>query len=223
MSRARQAAVLYAAAGAVDVLAAGARKEQVRWAAKPLLMPLLALYAVAACRERRRRVSRRLLLALALAWAGDVALRFRGTAALATGATLFLAAYGVYAAEFVRRDARGRRAQGRVRWLAPVGYGALTGAVLARLWPGLRATGLAVPLSGYAMLVAAMAAAATTQGGRVAAGAALLLVSDALLGADLAGERAGGPAWVMATYLLGQGLVVSGWPDCHNLPQAGRA
>ncbi|MCW6010662.1 hypothetical protein K1W54_39845 [Micromonospora sp. CPCC 205371] len=207
MSHARRAAVLYAAVGAVDVLAAGARKERVRWVAKPLLMPLLALYAIAACRERGRRVSRRLLVALALAWAGDVALRFRGTAALAAGAALFCAAYSVYTAEFARRGA------GRVRWLAPVGYGTLTGVVLARLWPGLRATGLAVPLSGYAMLLAGMAAAATTQGARVGAGAALLLLSDALLGADLAGARAGGPAWVMATYLLGQGLVVNGWLD----------
>lgn len=205
--------MLYAAAGAVDVLAAGARKESVRWAAKPLLMPLLALYAVAACRERGRRVSRRLLVALALAWAGDVALRFRGTAALATGVALFFAAYAVYAAEFVRRSAQGWRARGRSLWPALAGYGAVTGFALARLWPGLRATGLAGPLSAYSMLLAGMAAAATTQGARVAAGASLLLLSDALLGADLAGARAGGPAWVMATYLLGQGLVVSGWPD----------
>jgi uncharacterized membrane protein YhhN len=208
VSRARQAAVLYAAAGAVDVLAAGARKESVRWAAKPLLMPLLALYAVAACRERGRRVSRRLLVALALAWAGDVALRFRGTAALATGVALFFAAYSVYAAEFLRRGALRRSL-----WPALAGYGAVTGFALARLWPGLRATGLAGPLSAYSMLLAGMAAAATTQGARVGAGASLLLLSDALLGADLAGARAGGPAWVMATYLLGQGLVVSGWPD----------
>jgi uncharacterized membrane protein YhhN len=211
LSHSRRAAALYAAVGAVDVLAAGARGERVRWVAKPLLMPLLALYAIAACRERGRRVSRRLLVALALAWAGDVALRFRGTAALAAGAALFFAAYAIYAAEFTRRGGR------RIGWVAPAGYGTLTGFVLARLWPGLRATGLAVPLSAYSMLLTAMAAAATTQGARVGAGAGLLLVSDALLisdrlGADLAGTRAGGPAWVMATYLLGQGLVVSGWP-----------
>lgn len=212
LSHSRRAAALYAAVGAVDVLAAGARRERARWAAKPLLMPLLALYAIAACRERGRRVSRRLLVALALAWAGDVALRFRGTAALAAGAALFFAAYAIYAAEFTHR---GWRARGWIRWVAPAGYGTLTGFVLARLWPGLRATGLAVPLSAYSMLLTAMAAAATTQGARVGAGAGLLLLSDALLISDRlgAGTWPGGPAWVMATYLLGQGLVVSGWLD----------
>ncbi len=48
MSRSSQAAVLYAALGAVHVAAAAVRREWVELVTKPLLLPALALYAIAA-------------------------------------------------------------------------------------------------------------------------------------------------------------------------------
>ena len=67
----------------------------------------------------------------------------------------------------------------------------------------------------YAAVLATMAATAATQGPRVAIGAALLVCSDTLIGMRIAGvpPLPGPPVWVMATYLLGQALIVTGWPE----------
>jgi uncharacterized membrane protein YhhN len=209
MSRSRQAAVLYAATGAVHVAGVAVHADLAGDVTKPLLMPLLALYAVAAHRERGARVDRRLLLSLALAWAGDVTLQFGGTVALVVGMAFFALAYGIYAAEFVRTGAFRRRR----RWLHLAGYGAAVTGALAWLWPGLSERGVALPMAGYAALMALMAAAATSWGWRVGAGGGLLLGSDTLIGVGLAeaADVPGRGALVMATYLLGQALVVSGW------------
>lgn len=212
MSRSRQAAVLYAALSAVHVTAAVVHGEWAEAVTKPLLIPALALYAIAACRERGARVSRRLLLSLALACAGGVALALEGDAALIVGMGFFFAAYAIYTAEFLRSGAAGRQR----RWprsLVPIGYGTVVTAAMAWLWPGLRDRGVAWPVAGYAALMALMASTATSWGWRVGLGAGLLVASDTLIGIDLAeaADVPGRPALVMATYLLGLALVVSGW------------
>jgi uncharacterized membrane protein YhhN len=212
MSRSRHLAILYAAAGAVHLAGVGAGGDPVRWLTKPVLMPLLALYAAAAFRERGGRISRRLIVALALAWAGDIVLLLDGTPALIVGMLLFAGAYGLYAAEFIRSGAL-RRLRRWPRWLAPLGYAAFTTAGLAWLWPGLSERSLALPMAGYGALLTVMASTAATRGLQIGVGAALLLFSDTLIGVDLAGaaELPGPPIWVMTTYLLGQALVVNGW------------
>jgi uncharacterized membrane protein YhhN len=212
MSRSRRLAALYAAAGAGHIAGVGFGDDIARWLSKPLLMPLLALYAAAAYRERGGKISRWLLVSLVLAWAGDVSLMFDGTIPLAAGLLLFATAYGIYAVEFIRSGALGRLRRWP-RWLAPLGYATFAGAALVWLWPGLTEEGLALPMAGYGALLAVMASTATTQGARIGLGAALLLLSDTLIGVNLADAATppGPPIWVMATYLLGQALVVSGW------------
>jgi uncharacterized membrane protein YhhN len=212
MSRSLQAAVLYAALGAVHVAAAAVHNQPLDALTKPLLLPALALYAIAAYRERGARVSRRLLLSLALACAGGAALRAPGATGLIVGMVFFLAAYAIYVAEFVRTGAAGRLRRWP-RWLVPIGYGAAVTAAMAWLWQGLRDLGVAVPMAAYATLMALMAATASTWGWRVGLGAGLLVTSDILIGVGLAEvlEVPGRPALVMATYLLGLALVVSGW------------
>lgn len=209
MSRSRQAAVLFAVLGAVHVAGAAVHDDLVDNITKPLLMPVLALYAVAAHRERGARVSRRLLLSLALAWAGDVTLQFGGTVALIVGMVFFALAYGIYAVEFIRTGAFRRRR----RWLCLAGYGAAVTGALVWLWPGLSERGVAWPMAGYGALMALMATTATSWGWRVGIGGGLLLASDTLIGVGLAEtvDVPGRAALVMATYLLGQALVVSGW------------
>jgi len=208
MSRSRQAAVLFAVLGAVHAAGAALHDDLVDNITKPLLMPVLALYAVAAHRERGARVSRRLLLSLALAWAGDVTLQLGGTVALIVGMVFFALAYGIYAVEFIRTGPFRRR-----RWLFLAGYGAAVTGALVWLWPGLSERGVAWPMAGYGALMAVMAATATSWGWRVGIGGGLLLASDTLIGVGLAetADLPGRAALVMATYLLGQALVVSGW------------
>ncbi len=212
MSRSSHAAVLYAALGSVHVAAAALRRQWLEVVTKPLLLPALALYAIAAHQERGTRVSRRLLLSLALACAGGVALRVHGAAGLTVGMGFFFAAYAIYTAEFIRSYAAGRPRRW-VRWLAPIGYGTAVTAAMAWLWQGLGDRGVAVPMAGYAALMAVMASTAIEWGWRTGLGAGLLLASDTLIGVGLAqtAQVPGQPAWVMATYLLGLGLVVNGW------------
>ncbi|BCB76560.1 hypothetical protein GCM10022251_22590 [Phytohabitans flavus] len=212
MSRSLGAAVLYAALCAVHVAAAALHSQWLDMVTKPLLLPALALYAIAAHRERGARVSRRLLVSLALACAGGVALWLEGSTALIVGMAFFLAAYAIYAAEFIRSGAA-KRLRRWPRWLIPVGYGTAVTGAMGWLWRGLSERGVALPMTGYAALMALMAATATTWGWRVGTGAGLLVASDALIGIGLAevAEVPGQSALVMATYLLGLALVVSGW------------
>lgn len=212
MSRSSHAAVLYAALGAAHVAAAALRRQWVQMVTKPLLLPALALYAIAAHRERGARVSRRLLLSLALACAGGAALRVGGAAGLTVGMGFFFAAYAIYTAEFIRSSATGRPRRW-LRWLASIGYGTAATTAMAWLWQGLDDRGVALPMAGYAALMSAMASTAVACGWRTGLGAGLLLASDALIGVGLseAAQVPGQPAWVMATYLLGLGLVVDGW------------
>jgi uncharacterized membrane protein YhhN len=210
--RSTHAALLYAALGAVQVAAAAVHSEWLDMATKPLLIPALALYVIAAYRERGARVSRRLLLSLALACAGGVALHGAGAGALVVGMVFFLAAYAIYAAEFIRSGAAGHLRRWP-RWLVPLGYGAAVSAAMAWLWQGLSHRGVALPMAGYAVLMALMGATATTWGWRVGLGAGLLVASDTLIGIGLAevAQVPGRPALVMASYLLGLALVVNGW------------
>jgi uncharacterized membrane protein YhhN len=212
MSRSSHAAVLYAALGAVHVAAAALRRPWVEVATKPLLLPALALYAMAAHRERGTRCSRRLLLSLALACAGGAALRWQSATGLTVGMGFFFAAYAIYTAEFIRSYAA-RRPRWWLRWLVPIGYGTAVTGTMAWLWRGLGDRGVAVPMAGYAGLMAVMASTAVAWGWRTGLGAGLLLASDTLIGVGLAGTAAlpGESAWVMATYLAGLGLVVDGW------------
>ncbi|BCB73853.1 hypothetical protein GCM10022251_13220 [Phytohabitans flavus] len=217
MSRSRQAAVLYAAVGAVHVGSAAVHHDLLDNITKPLLMPLLALYAVAAYRVRGARISRRLMLSLALAWAGDVTLQVGGTVGLIVGMIFFALAYGIYAVEFVRTGAFRRRR----RWLYLAGYCAVAAGALAWLWPGLSERGVAWPMAGYAALMTVMAASATSWGWRVGIGGGLLFLSDTLIGVGLAeaADVPGRDALVMATYLVGQYLVVSGWTSRAPSPE----
>ena len=222
MSRSSHAAVLYAALGVVHVAATALRRQPVEMVTKPLLLPALALYAIAAHRERGARVSRRLLLSLALACAGGAALRMPGAAGLTVGMGFFFTAYAIYTAEFIRSYAAER--PGRwVRWLVPIGYGTAVTATMAWLWRGLGDRGVAVPMAGYAALMAVMASTAVVWGWRTGLGAGLLLASDALIGVGLteAAQVPGQPAWMMATYLLGLGLVINGWTRRARQPHSG--
>ena len=194
----------YAVAAVGNVVGEAVHSRAVDWLTKPLLMPLLIGYAVRAARQRGLPVDRRLVRALALAWAGDVALEVPGGFIL--GMLCFLGAYGTYTRMFLRDGHRPRP-------LVLGGYAVFAAAMLTWLWPGLAERGLAVPMAVYAVVLTAMAMAATTRGARIAAGGALLLVSDALIALRIADAATvpGPPIWVMVTYTLGQALVVTGW------------
>ncbi|MFD5037682.1 lysoplasmalogenase [Streptomyces sp. NPDC058377] len=187
--------VAFLAVSVVDLAGLLAGLQTAHLVAKPLLMPLLAATAAA------RGGPRLLVAALLFGWGGDVLLMPGSDAAFLAGMACFAAGHVCYLVLFGRA---------RLRPAAGLLYAAALVAFLVYLWPGLPAE-LKVPLTGYSLLLAAMAWRAGALG-RYAAGGALFLLSDALIATGIA-DRPQLPAhdfWIMLTYLAAQYLLTRG-------------
>ena len=175
-------------------------------ATKALLMPLLVLAVVVVARPLAGATTRWLVLAIALSWAGDVALSFPGSIAFIVGLGCFLGAHVVYIGLFFRMPRAGRRPPA---WTLV--YLAWYAAFLALLGPHTGA--LFVPVALYGLVLAAMAATAAWHGPLVGAGGALFVLSDSVLGLGrfLPGyDFALHDLVVMSSYLAAQGLIAAG-------------
>ncbi|MGQ5262960.1 lysoplasmalogenase [Micromonospora sp. ZYX-F-536] len=211
MPRSRVLLATFLAVTVANLLANATDNGVAELLTKPLLMPLLAAYLWRATAERGARPDRLVLAALAFSTGGDVALLGDGTGWFMAGMACFLAAHLCYLAAFTRHGAA--TALRRTPLVAvPLGYAVLTVVALTWMWAGLADDGLAVPVAGYALALAAMASTAATQGWRVGLGAALFLGSDMVIAAGVAGmaQPPGAPVLVMASYAAGQALIVLG-------------
>ncbi|WP_327119951.1 lysoplasmalogenase [Streptomyces sp. NBC_01341] len=165
-------------------------------ATKPLLVLLLAACAAA------RGGPRLLIAALLCGWVGDVLLMLDAEPAFLAGMGFFAAGHVCYLVLFGRAP---------VRPVTGLAYAVVLVAFVVLLWPGLPA-GLRIPLTGYSLLLTAMAWRAGVLGRYAAAGGALFLVSDALIATGLA-DLPQFPAhdfWIMLTYLAAQYLLTRG-------------
>lgn len=133
--------VAFLAVAAVDLAGLLAGLQTAHLLAKPLLMPLLAATAAA------RGGPRLLVAALLFGWGGDVLLMPGSDAAFLAGMACFAAGHVCYLVLFGRAE---------LRPAAGLLYAAALVAFLVHLWPGLPAE-LKVPLTGYSLLLAAMA------------------------------------------------------------------
>ncbi|MFI6069597.1 lysoplasmalogenase [Micromonospora sp. NPDC051227] len=211
MPRSRTVLIAFLVVTAANLLANATGGGLAFLLTKPLLMPLLAAYLWRVSAERAARPDRLLLAALAFATGGDVALMIDGTGWFLAGMACFLGTHICYLTAFTRHGAA--TALRRTPLVAvPLGYAVLTVVALTWMWAGLTDVGLAVPVAGYAIALAAMASTAATQGWRVGLGAALFLGSDLLIAAGVAevAQPPGAPVLVMATYAAGQALIVTG-------------
>ncbi|MFD9460937.1 lysoplasmalogenase [Streptomyces sp. NPDC060027] len=195
---ARTLLVAFALATAVDVLSLAAGYDAGHLIAKPLLMPLLAVYAGV------RGGPRLLVAALLLGWCGDLALMSDADLAFLVGMASFAAGHVCYLVLF-RRTARVRSA-----WLLGAYVTALVALVLL-LWPDLPA-GLRVPVAGYSLLLTAMAYGATRLGPVAGLGGALFMLSDTLIATGVADwpQLPNADFWIMLTYAAAQFLLVRG-------------
>ncbi|MEH1168807.1 lysoplasmalogenase [Micromonospora sp. CPCC 205539] len=221
MPRSRLLLAALLAVTTANLLANATGNDVVFALTKPLLMPLLAAYLWRATTERGAHPDRLMLAALACATAGDVALLITGTGWFLAGMACFLGTHLCYLAAFTRHGAA--TALRRPPLVAvPLGYAVLTVLALTWMWAGLTDAGLAIPVAGYALALAAMASTAATQGARVGLGAALFLGSDLLIAAGVAGvlQMPGAAVLVMATYTAGQALIVTGWAARTPAPPA---
>lgn len=177
----------------------------VQQATKPLLMPLLAAWFLAASPATRTRTV--VTVALVWSWLGDLGLMGSGDAWFLAGLGAFLVAQVTYAVAFWpwRRDS----ALHRPVLLAP--YVVVLVGLLVVLWPDLG--DLRAPVTVYAIAIVTMAVLATGMGRLVAIGAVLFVVSDALIAVGSLAELGRLPRhgfWVMVTYLAAQGAIAVG-------------
>ncbi|MFE4694689.1 lysoplasmalogenase [Streptomyces sp. NPDC056749] len=198
----RPLTISFLAVSAVHLAGLLAGLEAVHTATKPLLMLLLAAYAAA------RGGPRLLIAALLCGWAGDVLLMPDAEPAFLAGMGFFAAGHVCYLVLFGRAP---------VRPVSGVVYAVVLVTFVALLWPGLP-DGLRIPLTGYSLLLTAMAWRAGVLGRRAALGGALFLFSDALIATGIA-DRPQLPAhdfWIMLTYIAGQYLLTRGALDLHT-------
>ena len=170
--------------------------------AKGLLMPALLLWVLVALRATAPRL---LVAGLVLATVGDVGLEFDAT--FLVGMAGFFAMQVCYVLGFL-----GMGAWPKVRRRTSVAVGYLVFWVGANLVLGPRLGDLQVPIAVYSLALCVMACVAAGVDRRIAAGGLLFLISDMLIGLDLADLGfAGRGLVVMLTYLAAQYLIGTGW------------
>lgn len=205
--RARPLFAVYAVVGVADVVAELADWTGLASVLQPLLMPLLALFLVAAAPARNRLV-RWTLAALTCSWLGDVAFGLPIGFSFELGLVCFLAAQVSYCTAY--RPSFGDSPIARNRWLA-LPYVAWWAVLFGVLAPDLG--GLMAPVAVYGAVLCTMAALATGVHRLTGIGAAVFVVSDSVLAATSLTDRlafGASDAVVMSTYVVGQALMVLG-------------
>jgi uncharacterized membrane protein YhhN len=202
--RARLLAGLYAALGLTNCVSAARRFRTGEWATKPLLMPVLAAYALVAAGDRRRDI-RFAAAGMLLSGLGDTAL-LGSESWFVPGMGAFAAAHACYIAALAR-DGAAREVSPRLA----ATYAALWAALIAVLWRGLGR--LRVPVAAYSLLLIIMAVLASGRNREAAAGGALFVASDALIACRIAGIDAVPfrDSAVMPTYIAAQFLLTAGF------------
>ncbi|MGW2477173.1 lysoplasmalogenase [Streptomyces sp. NPDC001665] len=193
---ARPLLIAFLVACAADLVGVLTGPDWLHLGAKPLLMPLLAGYALA------RRGPRLLIAALLCGWAGDVFLLIDSDLAFLVGMAGFAAGHVCYLVLF-------GRARGAL--IPALAYAVVLTVFLVLLWDGLPA-GLRIPMAGYSLLLTAMAYRSGVLGRYAAAGGALFLLSDALIATGIADwpQLPASGFWVMLTYVAAQLLLTLG-------------
>ncbi|MFH9698104.1 lysoplasmalogenase [Streptomyces globisporus] len=209
---ARPVLLAFLLVAAADLIGLLAGAETVHLVAKPLLMPLLAGYAAL------RGAPRLLVAALLFGWGGDVFLLADNDLAFLVGMGSFAVGHVCYLTLFGRGEGRNRGVGRSPSGLATgAGYALVLVVFLVLIWPDLPAD-LRIPLTGYSLLLTAMAWRAGVFGPYAAVGGALFLLSDALIATGIA-EWSQAPApdfWVMLTYIAAQALLTLGVLTKHR-------
>jgi uncharacterized membrane protein YhhN len=180
-AQARVLAGLYAALAAANSVSAAKRYRAGELATKPLLMPVLAAFALAAAGGRGKEM-RLPAAGMVLSGLGDTAL-LGPESWFVPGMGAFAAAHACYVTALAR-DGAARGVRPRVA----AGYAALWAVLIAVLWRNLGS--LRVPVAAYSLLLVAMAVLASGRNREAAAGGALFVASDALIACGLAGISA---------------------------------
>ncbi|MFB7932536.1 lysoplasmalogenase [Streptomyces sp. NPDC056039] len=215
MTPARLLLAAFGLAAAVDLVSLAVGFDAGHTVAKPLLMPLLALWAAL------RQAPRLLLAALLFGWGGDVLLLSDAEPAFLAGMGSFAAGHVCYLVLFRTYGSRNAVPRARAGLIA-LGYGVALVTTVALLWPDLPAD-LRVPVAGYSLLLTAMAYRSGTRLGLFAGlGGALFLLSDTLIATGVAEwpQLPRPDFWIMLTYIAAQALLAGGTLGALNARRA---
>ncbi|QWB26491.1 MULTISPECIES: lysoplasmalogenase [Streptomyces] len=215
MTPARLLLAAFGLAAAVDLVSLAVGFDAGHTVAKPLLMPLLALWAAL------RQAPRLLLAALLFGWGGDVLLLSDAEPAFLAGMGSFAAGHVCYLVLFRTYGSRNAVPRARAGLIA-LGYGIALVTTVALLWPDLPAD-LRVPVAGYSLLLTAMAYRSGTRLGLFAGlGGALFLLSDTLIATGVAEwpQLPRPDFWIMLTYIAAQALLAGGTLGALNARRA---
>lgn len=170
---------------------------------KGLLMPSLLMWVLVALGSAAPRL---LVAGLVLATVGDIGLEYDATFLIGMGG--FLAMQLCYIAGFIRLGAHARTSRMPLVTVGYLGFWAIANIIL-----GPRLDDLRIPIAVYSLALCVMAIMAARTGIlRVALGGLLFLISDMLIGVDLADLGFPGRGLVvMITYLAAQYLIATGW------------
>ncbi|MER7476778.1 lysoplasmalogenase [Streptomyces sp. NPDC126510] len=205
MNPSRLLLAAFGLAAAVDLVCLATGADAGHTVAKPLLMPLLALWAAL------RKAPRPLLAALLFGWGGDVLLLSDAEPAFLAGMASFAAGHVCYLVLFTTYGSRNAVPRARAGVLA-LGYAAALVTTVALLRPDLPAD-LRLPVAGYSLLLTAMAYRSAIRLGLFAGlGGALFLLSDTLIATGVAGwpQPPAPDFWIMLTYIAAQALLTAG-------------
>lgn len=205
----------YIVAGTLNVVGVFTDTGWLANATKPLLMPLLLAFFMAALDGRHTPVTTWVKRALVFSWVGDLLLMGEGEAFFILGLLGFLGAQVCYIAGF-----RSYLNQGPLRgrpWLI-LPYLVYWVALLALLMGDLGP--LLVPVLIYSLALLTMAVLALGVSPLTGVGGALFLISDSLIALTALSDRLGPGAgdWIMPTYILGQLLIVYGVLQLQRRP-----
>lgn len=180
--------------------------SSLEWWTKPLLMPML-IGLVVTSGGLAHHHARLMVFGLAAATVADIALLIPDEPAFLVGMGFFLVMQACYIRVFIGLGAL-PKVMGR-RWIVAV-PAAVLAAFFIPLWNSLGP--LAAPMLVYGVALAAMAVFATGLSTRAGVGGVLFLISDLLIGVNVADlDFPGRGPIIMATYVLAQYLLVTGW------------
>ncbi|MEU8914202.1 lysoplasmalogenase [Streptomyces nigrescens] len=172
---------------------------------KPVLMPVLAGYALA------RGGPPLLAGALLFGCGGDTFLQIGGDLAFLVGMGSFAAGHVCYLLLFARHGAGPAAGRRGLTAATGAGYAVLLTGTVVLLWPDLPAE-LRIPVAGYSLLLTAMAFGALRAGPWAAAGGLLFLLSDTLIASGIAHwpQLPAPQFWIMLTYVAAQWALADG-------------
>ena len=218
--------VVFGIVSLANVLGQAIGSDPLTWATKPLLMPILFVWAWRQVSPIPSRANRWLLIGMVFAWLGDLLLMPTGDLWFIAGIGGFLLMQISYITAYLHIPGPGLL---RSRWWLALPYLAFAVGMNLLLDPGA----LGVPVVIYSLVLVGMGAAAldltarfpSPFGVRVAVGAALFVISDATIaiGAFSAVDLGNaGAVIVMGTYVIAQFLIVTNFINGGRLLDADR-